>query len=146
MEIKNPYLAKMATGNAEDDLFLLRFSMYLHTVVRKTAGAYWAKQRQLERIEVSVDLNEIDGAFESQDSYCFQDLHGFSLMDSVSDELLLTALKTLTKKQREVLIAYVIEDRPIEEIAKQRTISSVGVYNLLSRAIGKLRDKCGKGV
>lgn len=144
MEIRNPRLAKMATGNAEDDLFLLRFSMYLYTVIRRTAGRFWGKKRLLERTEIMAGSCDMDRIYESCD-LLYSDIDVMTLLtiDDIADDFLLAALSTLTEKQRDVLTAYIIDGCPVKEIARRRGMTPGGVYNLISRGIARLREFYG---
>lgn len=69
------------------------------------------------------------------------------ISDQVSEEQkenILNALNRLTERQREAIVLKFYENLPNEEIASQMAISVEAVYNIVSKALGKMRQNVSK--
>lgn len=120
MEIRNTYIAKMATGNVEEDQFLIRFSQYLYTTIHRTSRAYWARVHLRESVE--VPLESVQALHEDSDK-----------------ELLLEALHSLTDKQRDVLERHYFDEHSIREIAVESNVALITIYKRLTKALDAMR-------
>jgi RNA polymerase sigma factor (sigma-70 family) len=69
------------------------------------------------------------------------------ICDQVSEEQkksILIALNRLTERQKEAIVLKFYDNLPSEEIASQMAISVEAVYNIVSKALGKMRKNVSK--
>lgn len=137
MEIRNPHLAQYATGIAEEDIFLLEFSAYLFKVINGTAARFWNRNKRRMAHEVLTDVQSFSKleAIQPEDV----SLSAVQLDEVTADTALSAAICSLPKRQREVLAAYVLQGRTVEEIAKEQDVSQSAIYALLRRGIARMR-------
>lgn len=143
MEIRHSNLSQYATGIAEEDAFLLEFSAYLFKVVRGTAARFWHRKKRRMAHEMLTDFQSLSNCevnrLEDAPSSAVQ------LDEITADKALLTAIRSLTRRQREILVAYVFQEKTMQEIAKEKGVSLSAIYALLRRAIVGMRIELSGG-
>lgn len=143
MEIRHSNLSQYATGIAEEDAFLLDFSAYLFKVIRGTAARFWHRKKHRMIHEMLTDFQSLGNCEAIQ----LEDVptSAVQLDEITADKTLLTAIGSLTRRQREILVAYVFQEKTIQEIAKEKGVSSSAIYGLLSRAIQGMQIELNGG-
>ena len=116
-------------GSNTDNALQNQFTAYLSTAIQNTRKKYihnGIKQSQKE-----IQIEEIE---------YISDVQSTDFMELIAEvDTLLTILKTLNDRERQVLIARVIEEKSFDTIAKELGVSYKGAATLYYRTIAKLR-------
>lgn len=126
---------KRKNGRTESNIIQAKFTVYL----MKAVWNYHAKYKNIisrqKQYEVSWDLQEDwGGGLIEQDM-----LDGLSLLDQLENQDLVRALCMLSTRELEVVLAKVVEEKRLAEIAKSIDLGYKGAASVYSRAIKKLR-------
>lgn len=127
---------KKSVGNKPDDLQNI-FTAYLPKAVhrRRDEYIYHAAQRQkFETQPDDVSLADLCDTAEDQAGF-------FPLWMQIESETLLSALETLSERERTVLIARVLEEKPFRQIAAWLGMSPKGTAAMYYRVRQKLRKR-----
>lgn len=116
-------------GSNADNALQNQFTAYLSTAIQNTRKKYihnWIKQSQSE-----IWIEEIE---------YISDVQSTNFTEFIAEvDTLLTILKMLNDRERQVLIARVIEEKSFDTIASELGISYKGAATLYYRTIAKLR-------
>lgn len=118
-------------------MFLLEFSNYLFKVIRGTAARFWNRNKRRMAHEVPTDIQ----VFSNWEAIILGDqfLSAVRLNGITADRALLAAIRSLPERQRQILAAYFLQEKTVQEIAKEQDVSRSAIYALLKRAIMKIR-------
>ena len=121
-------------GSDEINAVQNQFTAYLTTALRNARAQYIRNKVRLLQIELTIDeIEHLGIPVENQ-------------MEKLSDiEDLFSALQTIKKKERYVLIARVIDEKSFEEIAVKLGMSYKGAAAIYYRTIEKLKRMLGGG-
>lgn len=129
---------KKSVGNKPDDLQNI-FTAYLSKAVYRRRGEYIHHAAQRQKFETLLDDTSLADLCDTA-----EDQAGFSsLWMQIESEALLPALKTLNPRERVVLLARVLEEKPFRQIAAPLGMSSMGAAAAYYRALQKLRKHMG---
>lgn len=106
-----------------------QFTAYLSTAIQNTRKKYI--HNKIKQSQKEIQIEEIE---------YISDVQSTDFTELVAEvDTLLTILKTLNDRERQVLIARVIEEKSFDTIAKELGASYKGAATLYYRTIAKLR-------
>lgn len=106
-----------------------QFTAYLSTAIQNTRKKYI--HNRIKQSQKEIQIEEIE---------YISDVQSTDFTELVTEvDTLLTILKTLNDRERQVLIARVIEEKSFDTIAKELGVSYKGAATIYYRTIAKLR-------
>lgn len=116
-------------GSNADNALQNQFTAYLSTAIQNTRKKYI--YNRIKQSQKEIQIEEIE---------YISDVQSTDFMELIAEvDTLLTILKTLNDRERQVLIARVIEEKSFDTIAKELGVSYKGTATLYYRTIAKLR-------
>lgn len=106
-----------------------QFTAYLSTAIQNTRKKYI--HNRIKQSQKEIQIEEIE---------YISDVQSTDFTELVTEvDTLLTILKTLNDRERQVLVARVIEEKSFDTIAKELGVSYKGAATIYYRTIAKLR-------
>lgn len=116
-------------GSNADNALQNQFTAYLSTAIQNTRKKYIHNRIKQSQSEIWIEEIEY-----------ISDVQSTNFTEFIAEvDTLLTILKMLNDRERQVLIARVIEEKSFDTIASELGISYKGAATLYYRTIAKLR-------
>ena len=116
-------------GSNIANLLQNQFTAYLSTAIQNTRKKYI--HNRIKQSQKEIQIEEIE---------YISDVQSMDFIELIAEvDTLLTILKTLNDRERQVLIARVIEEKSFDTIAKELGVSYKGAATIYYRTIAKLR-------
>ncbi len=112
-----------------------QFTAYIAVALQRRRNAYIIEAMQLKQVEVLTENPVSDGEYDILDDI----IKELPLMLQLENEKLLMALKALGKRERQVILARVLEEKSFEELAKMTGLGYKGVTAVYYRALQKVQ-------
>ncbi len=112
-----------------------QFTAYIAVALQRRRNAYIIEAMQLKQVEVLTENPVSDGEYDILDDI----IKELPLMLQLENEKLLMALKALGKRERQVILARVLEERSFEELVKMTGLGYKGVAAVYYRALQKVQ-------
>jgi|GEM_PF-6825677 len=132
--------------------FALRFSKYIHSLIKYAAIDYYRSRRKyLERYPLLLDAPQAEGGRTWKDrlgevsAISESEEPGGELMDHIGDLRLFTALQRLTPRQLQILNLFICQQKNDIEIARMLRISQQAVNKSKLTALRSLRTSIREG-
>lgn len=122
-------------GEYEDDIVFARYINYMKKALRNRKLNFLRNQKHLLEKEISMSKREWE-IMSNDNNFT----HSFLCGENYKSKKLENALKTLTEKQKKVIILYYYENKKLKEIARQMDMNENAVKQLKLRAISKLKE------
>ena len=110
-----------------------RFTAMLKVAVRNKKIDYIRKTFPIKEKELSMEVSTYQFGEESETIQAIMDY-----------DLLRKALKSLSERERNIIVAHLIEDRDFADIGRQFGLSYKGAAAVFYRSIRKLREELGR--
>ena len=110
-----------------------RFTAMLKVAVRNKKIDYIRKTFPIKEKELSMEVSTYQFGEESETIRAIMDY-----------DLLRKALKSLSERERNIIVAHLIEDRDFADIGRQFGLSYKGAAAVFYRSIRKLREELGR--
>lgn len=108
-----------------------KFTALLKTALRNRRIDYILQQKKYEK-EIKLDEYRFEG-----ETYDF-------IQAIVDFDVVKSALKTLSEKERKIVLAHILEDRDFSDIGIEYGLTYKGTATVFYRTIAKLREVLGR--
>lgn len=115
------------------------FTAYLSKAVYRKRSEYIYRFERYQRFETQVEETFLVDLCDREELL----IEGLPPEMQLEDEVLLSALAMLNVRERAVLFARVLEEKPFRQIAAQLETSTKGAAAIYYRALQKLRKRMG---
>lgn len=128
-----------------NDLFYLKFSKFISTVIVNASIDYFRKKKKTEEREQYIDIQEetqlskLDNCVSSY-AYLEEKIDYINLENIFEDKKLYLAIKSLTERQKYILYLNIVEEMSAKDISKLLNISEDTVWVTKAKSLKSIRN------